>query len=99
MKTICVLNGRIIMSQDGDALKAMKANAMQYPGAVASVVSDSEYVALKAAQPKTVGEINDPILAQMEKLNPQIIDAMADGDTVRVTSLRAEKAALRAQLV
>ena len=26
-------------------------------------------------------------------------DAMADGDTVRVTLLRAEKAALRAQLV
>lgn len=48
MKTICVLNGKIVMAQDGDAFKTMEKNAAQYPGAVASVVSDAEYASLLA---------------------------------------------------
>lgn len=51
MKTIATLNGVILMSQDGEALEAMQANAAQY-GAEASVVTDEEYAALVAAQPQ-----------------------------------------------
>ena len=50
MKTICTLNGRIVMWQDGMALVTMQGNANQYLGAVASVVSDTQYAALLAAQ-------------------------------------------------
>ena len=50
MKTITVLNGKIVMSHDGNALKAMTHDAAQYPGAVASVVSDAEYSALISTQ-------------------------------------------------
>lgn len=38
------------MSQDGEHLIAMQANAAQYPGAVASVVSDAEYATLLQTQ-------------------------------------------------
>lgn len=48
MKTICVLNGKVVMMQSGDALVAMKSNAAQYPGAVANVVTDEEYAAMTA---------------------------------------------------
>lgn len=43
MKTICTIEGRVVMSQDGDATHAMEVNAAQYPGAVVSVVSDEAY--------------------------------------------------------
>ena len=39
------------MSQDGDALVAMEANAAQYPSAIASVVSDEEYTRLTFVPP------------------------------------------------
>lgn len=43
MKTICTIEGRVVMSQDGDATRTMEVNAAQYPGAVVSVVSDEAY--------------------------------------------------------
>lgn len=56
MKTICALNGRIILSQDGEARAAMEKNASQYPGAVVSVVTDDEFASLLAAQPVSIEE-------------------------------------------
>ena len=98
MKTICTLNGRIIMAQDGDALKAMQANAAQYPGAVACAVSDAEYEAIKAAQPKTTEESNALILAELAKMDQKIIRALVEGDTARITAHKAAQTALRAKL-
>lgn len=55
MKTVCVLEGRIIMSQDGDAHDAMNSNAEQYPGAIVEVIDDAEFDARMAAQDPTPG--------------------------------------------
>lgn len=69
MKTICTLNGRIIMSQDGEALETMTANAAQYAGAMAAVVTDDEFIALVVAQPKSATELRSDIeLARDSKL-------------------------------
>lgn len=57
MKTICTLNGRIIMSQDGSEIVTMQANASQYPSAVVEVVTTEEFNARLEAQPKTPEEI------------------------------------------
>jgi len=43
MKTICLLNNKIIMSQDGEAVEAMTLNAEQYSGSTVSVVTDEEF--------------------------------------------------------
>ena len=43
MKTVCLLNNKVIMSQDGDAVEAMTQNAEQYAGAIVEVVSDEEF--------------------------------------------------------
>jgi hypothetical protein len=43
MKTVCLLNNKVIMSQDGDAVEAMTQNAEQYPGSTVEVVSDEEF--------------------------------------------------------
>jgi hypothetical protein len=48
MQTICVLDEKIMMSQAGEHLATMKQNASQYPGAVASIVTDAEYALLTA---------------------------------------------------
>ena len=45
------------MSQDGEALAAMQANASQITGAVASVVTDAEFAALTAPPPPTYQEL------------------------------------------
>lgn len=66
MKTICTLNGRIILSQDGEALAAMETNASQYPGAVVSVVTDDEFAVLLTSQPVSTEEQRAKI-AQMER--------------------------------
>lgn len=50
MKTICTLNGRIIMSQDGNALAAMQKNAEQYEGAEVSIISDEDFSSVLSAQ-------------------------------------------------
>lgn len=60
MKTICVLDGRIVMSQDGDAIDTMTQNASQFPGAVVSVVSDEEFATRMDAQ-KPPTDIHDQI--------------------------------------
>jgi hypothetical protein len=52
-----MLNDKVIMSQDGDALVAMEANAAQYPSAIASVVSDEEYTRLTLPEPPTYQEL------------------------------------------
>lgn len=51
MKTICALNGKVIMMQDGAQLASMQNNASQIPDAVAGVVTDEEYLALIAPSP------------------------------------------------
>ena len=99
MKTICTLNGRIIMSQDGEALEAMRANAAQHRGAVVGVVTDEEYASLIATQPKTKDEIDAPILAQMAAADLKAIRALVEGDTVRITAHVTAQAALRAKLL
>jgi hypothetical protein len=48
MQTICVLDEKIMMSQEGEHLATMQQNASQYPGAVASIVTDAEYALLTA---------------------------------------------------
>jgi hypothetical protein len=48
MQTICVLDEKIMMSQQGEHLATMQQNALQYQGAVASVVTDAEYAVLTA---------------------------------------------------
>lgn len=50
MKTICVLDGKIIMSQGGDAAEVMALNAEQHPGATVEVIEDSEFDLRMAAQ-------------------------------------------------
>ena len=99
MKTICVLNGKIIMSQDGDALVAMKSNASQYPSAVVSVVTNEEYVALVAAQPKAQDEINDEIKAKIVVLDQKRIRPLAEGDTAYLEKLNEQIKALRDRLI
>ena len=87
------------MSQDGDALVAMKANAAQHPGAVASVVSDAAYAALVAAQPKTTEELNAPIKAKIASLDAKRIRPLAEGESVYLVKLNDRIAVLRAQLL
>lgn len=99
MKTICTLNGKIVMSQDGDALEAMQKNAAQYPGAVASVVTDTEYTQLIESQPKTTEEQNSIIKIQIDLLDKRRIRPLAEGDTVYLQQLNDQIKTLRAQLV
>lgn len=67
MKTICQLNGKIILHQDGEALAAMQANAAQYPGATASVVTDAEFATLLAAQPLDAAEATKKVKAEAQR--------------------------------
>ncbi len=98
MRTICTLNGRIIMSQDGNALAIMQKNAAQYPGAVARVVTDDEFKTLEAAQPKTREEINAAIKSEITMLDQRRIRPLAEGDTAYLAQLNEQIAILRAQL-
>ena len=77
MKTIATLNGVMLMSQDGEALEAMQANAAQY-GAEASVVTDLEYAALVAAQQQpspTVVSMRQARLALLQQNILATVDA------------------------
>lgn len=102
MKTICTLDGRIIMSQDGDALATMERNAAQYPGAVASVVTDEAFAALVAAQADSADHIPG-LLAEFRLLREQVlnrltgvhIDMQAIGDTAGMAAVVAARVALR----
>ena len=46
MKTVCLLNNKVIMSQDGEAVEAMTLNAQQYSSSTVQVVTDDEFAAL-----------------------------------------------------
>jgi len=48
MKTVCLLNYKVIMSQDGEAVEAMTQNAQQYAGATVEVVTDEKFNSLIA---------------------------------------------------
>lgn len=98
MKTICVLNNRIIMSQEGDALETMTANAKQHPGAEVSVVTDDKYESLKAAQ-RTFAEVNATILAKIIEIDLKRIRPLAEGDAVFLANLNAEIAVLGEQMI
>lgn len=54
MKTVCILNGRIVMHQDGDAVTAMEENAAQYSGATVQTMDDETFVAAMAAQSASI---------------------------------------------
>lgn len=87
------------MSQDGAALETMQRNATQYVGAVASVVTNEEYVALVAAQPKAQDEINDEIKAKIVVLDQKRIRPLAEGDTAYLEKLNEQIKALRDRLI
>ena len=74
MKTICMLNDKVIMSQDGDALVAMEANAAQYPSAIASVVSDEEYTRLTLPEPPTYQELRQEEYPSIAELTVALYD-------------------------
>lgn len=79
MKTICTLNGRIIMSQDGEALETMTANAAQYAGAVASVIPDEEYFDLMRAQLSQQNvERKDAVAEKIKRVFPGMTAAQQD---------------------
>lgn len=61
------MDGRIVMSQDGEGIEAMERNAAQYPGAAAKVVSDSEYAALMAAQPPDAADAIQKVKAEAQR--------------------------------
>ena len=91
MKTICTLKGKIIMSQDGDALVAMEANASQYSGAIASVVSDEEYTRLTLPEPPTYQELR-------QKEYPSLLElTVALYDTDDKSAVEAKRASVKAK--
>lgn len=102
MKTICTLDGRIIMSQDGDALATMERNATQYPGAVASVVTDEAFAALVAEQADSA-DLIPGLLAEFRLLREQVLnrltgvflDMQALNDTTGMAAVIAARLALR----
>ncbi len=92
MKTICVLNGRIIMSQDGEALLAMESNAAQYAGAIVSVVDDAAYDSLILGQPKLPEETAAEAERQaqrdllLEAKAPPMFDAIKGANLVQINA-------------
>ena len=88
MKTICILNDKVIMSQDGDALVAMEANAAQYPSAIASVVSDEEYTRLTLPEPPTYQELRQAEYPSVQECVHAILDDTLD-------ALQAKRASVK----
>lgn len=49
MKTVCIIDNKIVMSQDGEALEAMTLNAAQYEGAVVQIITNDAFDTMMAA--------------------------------------------------
>lgn len=68
MKTICVYNGKIVMSQSGEALETMQANAVGLTGATVEIVADDyELISLedaKLAKKSQIERDRDEAIAQ-----------------------------------
>jgi len=79
MKTICALDGRIIMSQDGDATESMQKNAAQYAGSSVAVIDDSEFDLLITRQTEKDHSAEKQANAErIDKLFPGITEAQRD---------------------
>lgn len=94
MKTICVVAGKVVMSQDGEAAEAMRENAAQVGGAV-SVVTDEEYDTMTADPGEEIRQQIAAIEAQFTT-TMQMRVAMQDADAIAQTqSLLAQITSLR----
>lgn len=101
MKTIVLLEGRIIMSQDGALMDAMTINAEQHPGAVVQVVDDAAFSAMMAAH--NAAADMSRIFAEYRALREQVLnrltgtclDMQAEGDTAGAQAVMAARQALK----
>lgn len=90
------------MSQDGEELATMQANAASVAGAVASVVTDADYAAMLAAEMDSAEYIG-PVVDEFRKLREQVlnrltgifIDMQAAGDTAGMAAIASARTALR----
>ena len=77
MKTVCLLNNKVIMSQDGEAVEAMTLNAFQYEGATVEIITDEEFE--KKKTPLTYEQKRQAEYPPMT----DYLDAIVKGDTAQ----------------
>ena len=91
MKTVCIINNKIVMSQDGDAIEAMTLNAAQYEGATVQVITDEEFENSKPAPTYAQKRLAEyPPMADY-------LDAIVKGDTQQQEAYIAACLAVKAK--